>query len=697
MYLRIWRYLWVSLFVIGGWVSVIAQEGEPAVQQIRGTLTEEIAFYDLFGLQAGDVLYIYLQSNDFDPLLVVGNLDFSEEFARDDDSGGGLNAAIEFVVPEDGDYSVAITDCCDDVRGDYRLLLGYNEPDILVGDAPSTGAEIAVFFEGEDGGTSTASSDENPVQEVSGGVSPETEFVFYDLFGMEAGQTLYLYAESDEFDTLIALGNLEFTEELARDDDSGGGTNSALEFTIPEDGDYSIAITDCCSSDAEGSFRLLISIDELAVLTGEAEPNGGQIVVAFAGQDALAGTADRTDITDCSELQERPELSGTMQTRETENFVIHYTMEGVDGTTESFVDAVQQTLEQMLVLQTVDLGFPLPPRDCGEGGDDRFDVYLQEVLNEGFMGYASPGGLVGDNPNTDSAENWAAYSYLVIDNDFNGYSPPLSGMRNTITHEFNHVIQFGYDLADPEGWIYEATATWIETVTYPEDEGATPYVEDLFTVPDLCLGSTPFEESTRIYAEWLLIDSIARDYGRESILQLWENAANTEGMPVFYEFAELLGTTPQDLVRRFAIRNLLLDYDLADRFGVRVRVEANVNGVGEVTPRKSGVQELGVDYVLVAVPGLYTFTVEQPNIALSVVGIDQSTGRAEVFNLGGSGTVDTTPYAYTYLVLLNTDQHSDTASCTDTAWSISVSDGGGAALAQPADETYDISRFVPAG
>lgn len=697
MALRLWRSGMILLLLLGGWVSISAQQGEPAVQEIRGTLTEEIAFYDLFGLQAGDVLYIYLQSNDFDPLLVVGNLDFSEEFARDDDSGGGLNAAIKFVVPADGDYSVAITDCCDDVRGDYRLLLGYNEPDILVGDAPSTGAEIAVFFEGEDGGTSTASSDENPVQEVFGGVSEETEFVFYDLFGAEAGQTLYFYAESDEFDTMIVLGDLDFTEEFARDDDGGGGTNSALEFTIPEDGDYSIAITDCCASDAEGEFRLLIGIDEPAVLTGEAEPNGGQIVVAFAGQDALAGTADRTEITDCSELQERPQLSGTMQTRETENFVIHYTMEGVDGTTETFVDAVQQTLEQMLALQTTELGFPLPPRDCGEGGDDRFDVYLEEVLDEGYMGYATPGGLVGDNPNTPKGETWAAYSYLVIDNDFNGYSPPLSGMRNTVTHEFNHVIQFGYDLADPEGWIYEATATWIETVTYPEDEGATPYVIDLFTVPDLCLGSTPFEESTRIYAEWLLIDSIARDHGRESILQLWENAADVEGMDVFYQFAELLGTTPQELVRRFAIRNLLLDYDLADAFGARVRIEANINSVGEVTPRKSGVEELGVDYLLVTQQDLYTFTVQQPNIAITVVGIDQAAGRADVFNLGGQGTVDTTPYNYAYVLLLNTDQHSDTESCTPTDWTLNVSSGEGAPLTNVENEIYDISRFIPAG
>jgi hypothetical protein len=239
----------------------------------------------------------------------------------------------------------------------------------------------------------------------------------------------------------------------------------------------------------------------------------------------------------------------------------------------------------------------------------------------------------------------------------------------------------------------------METQTFPAVEDASPYVADLFQTPDLCIGSDLEEEEydSRIYAEWLLIDSIAQDHGHGAIHQLWDSIARVEGMQAFYDFLEAIGTDPQTVLLRFAVRNLVLDYEISERFDARVRVEANINGPGTVTPRTDGVQELSVDYLYVATKGVYTLAIEQPNLNLIAVGVDQPNKTATVFALGQGGTVDFRPWSYGYVIVLNTDVHEDEYECVITEWSLTVSDGTGAALSPALDELFDASKFVPAG
>lgn len=93
---------------------------------------------------------------------------------------------------------------------------------------------------------------------------------------------------------------------------------------------------------------------------------------------------------DCSDLYPRPELSGEELTREADNFIIHYTDEGADAATEEHIDYIQETLEYVLEFQVDYLGWPLPLTDCGEGGDQRFDIYIYDSLNEDYTGFALP-------------------------------------------------------------------------------------------------------------------------------------------------------------------------------------------------------------------------------------------------------------------------------------------------------------------
>jgi hypothetical protein len=687
-------------------VPFVFRDGEPEIQEFYSQVSpeNEFVYFDLFGMLAGETIYIYAESSEIDPLIVVCNLDCDEEFARNDDleEGVNTNAGLEYTFAADGDYSIAITDCCrSDVTGIFRVQIGRNAPDILTGTAIANNAQIAVPYEPTfvDVSNLTPASGGGQVQLLSGTLDPDTPNVYFDIFGATAGQTLYLYAEAQGFTPAVILCDIA-CEQLFASTENTTSPTAALEYTFEADGDYSIAVTDCCSEEALGEFSLTLGYAAPEVLTGEAIPNGAEIAIPYepVRQTVTVGEVAPASA-DCGALAERPELSGQMLTRETQNFIVHYTPDGVDGATDSFVDEVIKVLDDILSIQVDQLGWPLPLADCGEGGDTRFDLYLQEILGEGVLGYAVPDGLVGDNPGTQAVETWAGFSHLIIDNDFEGVTAPLPTMRATVAHEIHHAIQFAYDINDSDRWLYEATASWIETKTYPGDEAASPYVDALLNTADLCIGSTPDDPfyDTRVYGEWLLIDSIAQDFGDPSITRFWEIIADFDGIDSFYTLLQDLGTDPIDVMARYAVRNVILDYDLAPMFPSTVRVEGDINGVGDITPRQDGVAELGSDYYNVRVKGTYSFAVDQANLFLLVVGIDRALGEARVFPLGQGGTVDTTQFTHSYVIVLNTDPAPPPDTCTYTDYVLSVFDGSGQALNDPLDEVFDAQHFVPAG
>jgi hypothetical protein len=58
---------------------------------------------------ARDVVTIAVNSDDFDPLVIVTDAN-GRELSRDDDSGDGFNALVSSLrIPNDGDYIILVT------------------------------------------------------------------------------------------------------------------------------------------------------------------------------------------------------------------------------------------------------------------------------------------------------------------------------------------------------------------------------------------------------------------------------------------------------------------------------------------------------------------------------------------------------------------------------------------------------------
>ncbi|NWG28022.1 MAG: hypothetical protein HXY48_05745 [Ignavibacteriaceae bacterium] len=172
-------------------------------------------------------------------------------------------------------------------------------------------------------------------------------------------------------------------------------------------------------------------------------------------------------------------------------FRIHYDVAGsntpayVSGwTVDQNVAEVAKALDSAYRFEINYLGFLSPPSDGNGGGDDKYDVYIQNQ-GGGFYGYTEWESKIG-------SVNWT--SFMVIDNDYVGYySTGLNGMRVTVAHEFHHSIQLGnyaiFNDTNPfrssDTYFYELTSTSMEEFVYDDVNDYYAYMSSYFNNTDL--------------------------------------------------------------------------------------------------------------------------------------------------------------------------------------------------------------------
>lgn len=313
---------WVILLVLGlvllpGLRPLAAQEEgeqEGSVQVLHGRIEPgEIILYNLPDLRQGQRLYVTMQtqSGDLDPIvgLVHGDVDpealeadFEAALSRaidqgedpftavnrlrneyflawDDDGSGGLAAALETVIPEDGDYRLMTAGSFSALGGhtfgDYELTVGLDAPQVLLGEAEPTGDEI-IFLD-------TAVTPVNVgIEEITGTLSPENSQTFVELNPAKAGDTLYAYVEAVSGDLNPALLLTDFAQKPLRSSNLNGDTSKViLEYTFPTDAEkYRLYIQNCCDTELTSSseYRLLVSLNDPVALSGAADPGGKNVV-----------------------------------------------------------------------------------------------------------------------------------------------------------------------------------------------------------------------------------------------------------------------------------------------------------------------------------------------------------------------------------------------------------------------------------
>ena len=217
----------------------------------------------------------------------------------------------------------------------------------------------------------------------------------------------------------------------------------------------------------------------------------------------------------------------------TRNFCVHWVAEGIDAPnlTDSngdgvpdYVERVQAVAEHVHSIENGKLGWREPRSDGRKGGGrGKTDIYLDEI-GGALFGYAAP-----DRGQATKGHRLPRHlhGYLVLDND---YAPrefpgttPEHDLEVTIAHEYNHILQFGYD-AYQDAWFAESSAVWMEDEVYNGINDYLRYVRRWVKRYDTPLTANSIKEyGSAVWNKWL-----ARRYGRGIVRSAWARAVHTK-------------------------------------------------------------------------------------------------------------------------------------------------------------------------
>ena len=155
-------------------------------------------------------------------------------------------------------------------------------------------------------------------------------------------------------------------------------------------------------------------------------------------------------------------------------FRIHYNKTGFDAPGYD-VNEAAKAADSSYNYEVNFLDYPSSPGDAGAGGDDRYDIYIQNLSN--LYGYTEFEQNITDSTYT---------AFTVIHNNFgsNFYTKGIDAARVTIAHEFHHAIQIGnYIYRDKDRFYHELTSTSMEEFVYPSIDDYIQYVASYFRNP----------------------------------------------------------------------------------------------------------------------------------------------------------------------------------------------------------------------
>jgi hypothetical protein len=104
-------------------------------------------------------------------------------------------------------------------------------------------------------------------------------------------------------------------------------------------------------------------------------------------------------------------------------------------------------------------------------------------------------------------------------------------MEVTAAHEYNHVLQFGYDVQQ-DSWMFESTAVWMEDKVYDDVNDYVSYLDpwaQLTEVPLTSFNTTDSSDplNVKVYGDAVWNRWIDERYGQDAIRTAWERSRST--------------------------------------------------------------------------------------------------------------------------------------------------------------------------
>ena len=165
---------------------------------------------------------------------------------------------------------------------------------------------------------------------------------------------------------------------------------------------------------------------------------------------------------------------------------------------------MQSVAEHVYSIENGKLGWREPRSDGHKGGGHgKTDIYLDEI-GGALFGYAAPDRGQGAKAHRLPRH---LHGYLVLDNDYDPFefpgTTPEHDLEVTFAHEYNHILQFGYD-AYQDAWFAESTAVWMEDQVYNGINDYLRYVRRWVKRYDTPLTANSIKEyGSAVWNKWL--------------------------------------------------------------------------------------------------------------------------------------------------------------------------------------------------
>lgn len=182
-------------------------------------------------LNLNQKVQITLQGDDFDAYLMLLDPD-GDVVAQDDDGDGGTDARIEYTAASAGAHIVIVNSLGKEQEGEFALFVESLSGGNAEGTARSTAERRPIRVGQSINGLFTSNS---PV------LDDNSHYADFTITGTP-NQTVDITLSSDDFDTYLWIGSLDGDtfSSIETNDDGGGGTNSKITYTFPDNRTYVI-------------------------------------------------------------------------------------------------------------------------------------------------------------------------------------------------------------------------------------------------------------------------------------------------------------------------------------------------------------------------------------------------------------------------------------------------------------------------
>ena len=230
-------------------------------------------------------------------------------------------------------------------------------------------------------------------------------------------------------------------------------------------------------------------------------------------------------------------------------FRVHYDLNGVNALGYD-LNSLLQALDSAYSFEINSLGYPTPPSDGTEGGDDKYDIYVQNLA--GLYGYTQFETKVAES-------HWT--SFMVIDNAFPWYpsanppKPSINAARVTVAHEFHHGIQSGSyapagsnsPFRSSDVFYYEITSTAFEEFVFDDVNDYYAYMPSYFQNPETAMS---LNDGYNL-AIWNIY--LQNNFGFEILKRQWELIPGNDALKAIAISIDESGSTFGNELNKFGI------------------------------------------------------------------------------------------------------------------------------------------------